>query len=42
MFIESTYIASNGKTNKEYLINRDGFILLSMGFTGKKALEWIK
>ena len=23
-----------------YLMNRDGFILLVMGFTGKKALEW--
>lgn len=23
-----------------YIMNRDGFSLLAMGFTGKKALEW--
>lgn len=23
-----------------YLISRDGFVLLAMGFTGRKALEW--
>ena len=40
MFIESTYIASNGKTNKEFLITRDGFSLLVMGFTGSKAINW--
>ncbi|SCI24657.1 Uncharacterized phage-encoded protein [uncultured Clostridium sp.] len=40
MFIESSYIATNGKSNKEYLINRDGFSLLVMGFTGSKALVW--
>ena len=40
MFIESTYIASNGKTNKELLITRDGFSLLVMGFTGSKAMNW--
>lgn len=40
LFILSSYKASNGKMNDEYLINRDGFSLLCMGFTGKKALEW--
>lgn len=40
MFIESTYRASNGKTNKEFLITRDGFSLLVMGFTGSKAMNW--
>ena len=40
LFIESSYKASNGKTNKEYLLTRDGFSLLVMGFTGEKALEW--
>ena len=29
-----------GQTFPEYLMNRDGFSLLVMGFTGKKALEW--
>lgn len=31
---------SYGRFRKEYLINRDGFTLLAMGFTGKKALEF--
>ena len=40
LFIESQYKASNGKMNKEYLLTRDGFSLLVMGFTGKEALQW--
>lgn len=40
LFVESQYKASNGKTNKEYLLTRDGFSLLVMGFTGKEALHW--
>lgn len=40
MFIESTYQNSRGKTYKCYLMNRDGFSLLAMGFTGKMALQW--
>lgn len=41
MFIESTYkVEGNNKTYKRYDITRDGFSLLVMGFTGKKALEW--
>ena len=40
LFIESEYKASNGKTNKEYFLTRDGFSLLVMGFTGEKALNW--
>lgn len=39
-FIESSYIDAKGETRKEYLLTRDGFTLLAMGFTGKKALEW--
>ena len=39
-FSESSYLNERGKTNPEYLMNRDGFSLLVMGFTGKKALEW--
>ena len=38
-FIESTYTA-RGKTFPVFLMNRDGFSLLVMGFTGQKALEW--
>ena len=38
-FYESTY-DNRGKEYPEYLVNRDGFSLLVMGFTGSKALEW--
>lgn len=40
MFNESTYVNSRGKEYRCFLVNRDGFSLLAMGFTGKKALEW--
>lgn len=41
LFIESTYQHSQNKQwYKEYLLTRDGFSLLVMGFTGKKALDW--
>lgn len=40
MFIGSSYKAGTGKSYKEYLLTRDGFSLLVMGFTGAKALEW--
>lgn len=39
-FIESSYIDSKGEGRKEYLITRDGFSLLVMGFKGKEALQW--
>lgn len=38
--IESSYIDSKGEARKEYLITRDGFSLLIMGFKGKEALQW--
>ena len=40
IFYEATYKDGSGKSNKMYLMNRDGFSLLVMGFNGKKALEW--
>ncbi|MCI7540892.1 MAG: phage regulatory protein/antirepressor Ant [Veillonellaceae bacterium] len=41
MFFETTYkVDGNNKSYKEYLMNRDGFSLLVMGFTGAKALGW--
>lgn len=40
MFDKTSYTAGTGKSYPEYLMNRDGFSLLVMGFTGKKALEW--
>lgn len=30
----------NKQVYKEYLLTRDGFTLLAMGFTGQKALKW--
>lgn len=39
-FWESTYKDSSGKTNKEYLLTRDGFSLLVMGFSGVEAMRW--
>lgn len=40
LFKETSYKASNGKNNPMYEMNRDGFSLLAMGFTGEKALKW--
>lgn len=41
MFIKTTYIHhQNNQSYPKYIMNRDGFSLLVMGFTGKKALEW--
>lgn len=39
-FYETSYKDASGKLNPMYLMNRDGFSLLVMGFTGKRALEW--
>ena len=40
-FIESKYYhPKNKQEHKMYLMTRDGFSLLVMGFTGQKALEW--
>ena len=36
---ESTH-EYRGQKFPEYLMNRDGFTLLAMGFTGKDALQW--
>ena len=41
MFKKSSYIEEqNNQRYPMYFMNRDGFSLLVMGFTGKKALEW--
>jgi len=39
-FEESDYVNSRGKTYPMYEMTRDGFTVLAMGFTGKKAMEW--
>lgn len=40
LFYESEYKASNGKKNPMYYMNRDGFTLLVMGYTGEKAMKF--
>lgn len=39
-FILSEYKDSLNRTQEEYLLTRDGFSLLVMGFTGAPALQW--
>lgn len=40
MFNLCFYNDAYGRQQEEYLMNRDGFSLLTMGFTGEKALQW--
>ena len=39
-FAPSAYKDEYGRKQPEYLMTRDGFTLLAMGFTGKKALQF--
>lgn len=39
-FKEASYKDSTGRKLPEYLLTRDGFTLLAMGFTGKKAIQF--
>ena len=39
-FIKTRYKDGSGRSQTKYLMNRDGFALLVMGFNGKKAHEW--
>lgn len=40
MFYKTTYTNDRGREYPEYLMTRDGFTLLAVGFTGKKALKF--
>ena len=40
MFIETTEPDSYGRDRRIYYMNRDGFSLLAMGYTGSKAMEF--
>ncbi|MGM8212598.1 ORF6C domain-containing protein [Virgibacillus sp. W0430] len=41
LFYETTYIHEQNKQEyRQYLINRDGFTLLVMGFTGRQAMQF--
>jgi Rha family phage regulatory protein len=39
-FRPSEYKDSTGRKLPEYLLTRDGFVMLAMGFNGKKALQF--
>jgi len=39
-FVESSYINQQNREMPMYLMDRDGFSLLVMGFNGDKALAW--
>ncbi len=38
--IKSSYVDAKGESRPMYLLNRDGFTFVVMGFTGKKAAEF--
>ena len=40
LFFEDEYKANNGKRNPMYIMNRDGFTLLVMGYTRQKAMKF--
>lgn len=40
LFLKETYTASNGKKNPMFIMNRDGFTLLVMGYTGESAMRY--
>ena len=40
MFLEGTEPDSYGRNRKMFYMNRDGFTLLAMGFTGQKAMSF--
>lgn len=39
-FAEATYTDSKGRTQPQYIMTKDGFTLLVMGYTGAKALRF--
>ena len=40
MFDETTYVNEQGKEQPMFFMNRDGFTLLAMGFSGERALKF--
>lgn len=39
-FRARSFTDSRGKSQPEVIMTRDGFVLLAMGFTGSKAIDW--
>ena len=40
LFFETTFKNDRNRKYREFLMSRDGFALLAMGFLGTKALQW--
>ena len=40
MFVEESYLNSRNQQQPMFYMNRDGFTLLAVGFTGSKAMEF--
>lgn len=40
MFVESEFTDKYGRMQPMFIMNKDGFTLLTMGFTGRKALDF--
>jgi len=39
-FVENSYVDEKNRSYPQYLITRDGFTLLAMGYTGSKAMQF--
>ena len=39
-FCSNAYKSKNGRMCKEYCLSPDGFVMLTMGFTGEKAMKF--
>ena len=39
-FVLSSYLTDQNRAQKKYLVTRDGFIFLAMGYKGKEARKW--
>lgn len=39
-FASATYLDAQGKPRQQYQLTRDGFTLITMGFTGRAAMAW--
>lgn len=40
LFMEASYRAANGKKNPMFIMGRDGFTLLAMGYSGEDAMRY--
>ena len=40
LFVMSNYKDSQGRTYQKYIMNRQGFTILVMGFNGKESIHW--